>query len=167
VFATTYNVQIIDDQGSVVTQNTYLGGDGGTDTLDDNAGAGRSVKMLLLNKTILDSGYCVQEIEVFGKRQSVSGAVSPEIPFGDLHLEQNYPNPFNPSTVLRYNVPSAGTVSLRVYNVLGQVVEELLNARQNAGWHQLKWTTQLSSGVYLISLQTNDGTRTSRCVLLK
>jgi len=70
-------------------------------------------------------------------------------------LEQNYPNPFNPSSVIRYALPDEATISMQVFNVLGQEVATLLNnITQPAGFYEIVWNgtnnagTTLSSGVY-------------------
>jgi hypothetical protein len=64
-------------------------------------------------------------------------------------LEQNYPNPFNPSTVISYAVPVRSSVRLAVYNVLGQMVAELVNGDVEAGSHSVQWHPTTASGVYL------------------
>jgi len=66
----------------------------------------------------------------------------------EYKLEQNYPNPFNPSTVIEYALPFNSNVSLEVYNILGQRVEELINSEQSAGYHKTNWNPKVSSGVY-------------------
>jgi hypothetical protein len=67
-------------------------------------------------------------------------------------LEQNYPNPFNPSTVISYAVPVRSSVRLTVYNVLGQMVAELVNGDVEAGSHNVQWHPTTASGVYLYRL---------------
>ena len=64
-------------------------------------------------------------------------------------LEQNYPNPFNPSTVIAYAVPFRSSVRVAVYNVLGQLVAELVNGDVEAGSHSVEWHPSAASGVYL------------------
>lgn len=66
-------------------------------------------------------------------------------------LEQNYPNPFNPATVIRYQLPVAGMVSIDLYNTAGEKVESLLNKAEDAGVHSLSFDAVmygLSSGIY-------------------
>jgi poly(3-hydroxybutyrate) depolymerase len=70
-----------------------------------------------------------------------------------LRLEQNYPNPFNPSTTIRYGLPSRSHVKLLIWNVLGQVVADLVNAEQGAGWNQVVWKANVSSGLYFYRLE--------------
>jgi hypothetical protein len=74
-------------------------------------------------------------------------------------LMQNYPNPFNPTTTIRYALPQAATVTLRVYNILGQEVATLVNESQGAGYHTIVWNgrnqygAQVATGVYLYRLE--------------
>jgi len=75
-----------------------------------------------------------------------------EIP-KEYALSQNYPNPFNPSTTLRYGLPSQSRVRLVVYNVLGQVVTNLVNTEQPAGWNQVVWNANVSSGLYFYRIE--------------
>jgi len=88
-------------------------------------------------------------------------------------LEQNYPNPFNPSTLIRYQLPVDGYVTLKVYNVLGQEVATLVNEFQTAGTHSITFDTRnssfgiLSSGVYLYRLQANNFIQTKAMILLR
>ncbi len=83
-------------------------------------------------------------------------------------LNQNYPNPFNPSTVISYSIPKAGLVKIRVYNILGQLVKELVNEFQSAGNYKVNFdASSLSSGVYLYSINTNGFTNVKKMVLLK
>jgi hypothetical protein len=63
-------------------------------------------------------------------------------------LEQNFPNPFNPSTTLQYGIPRTSRLRLQIYNVLGQVVADLVDDEQAAGWYQVKWNANVASGMY-------------------
>jgi fibronectin type 3 domain-containing protein len=68
-------------------------------------------------------------------------------------LSENYPNPFNPSTTLTYGLPVRSTVRLVIYNVLGQVVKELINTEQQAGIQSIIWNADVSSGMYFYRLE--------------
>ncbi len=89
----------------------------------------------------------------------------------EFSLSQNYPNPFNPATTIRYSVPvtlSPVTVSLVVYNLLGQEVATLVNTRQSAGNYEVKFNASgLSSGVYLYKLQAGEFSAVKKLILLK
>ncbi len=67
-------------------------------------------------------------------------------------LSQNFPNPFNPSTTLQYSLPITSHVSLRIYNVLGQVVAQLVEGEQVAGWYEVKWNANASTGIYFYQI---------------
>jgi hypothetical protein len=95
-----------------------------------------------------------------------------KVPGGDMPvtyaLEQNYPNPFNPSTVIEFRLPAAGNVSLKVYNVLGQVVQTLAEGMRPAGSYSVRFDGQtLSSGVYFYRLQTGSFVQVHKMMLLK
>lgn len=69
-------------------------------------------------------------------------------------LHQNYPNPFNPSTTISYDLPKSEHVLLRIYDLLGRQVKTLVDGRENAGIHDIKWNANgMSSGVYFCRLQ--------------
>jgi hypothetical protein len=93
----------------------------------------------------------------------------------DFELMQNYPNPFNPNTTIKFRLPVMSNVSVRIYNVLGQLVKELTNGVKTAGEHSIVWnTSSIASGVYFYRLDavsvTDPGksfTQVKKMVLLK
>jgi len=83
-------------------------------------------------------------------------------------LEQNYPNPFNPSTIIRYVIPKAGIVSLKIFDVLGQEVKTLINEYKNVGSYSVNFNAErLASGVYFYHLKAGDFMQTKKMILLK
>ena len=85
-----------------------------------------------------------------------------------FRLGQNYPNPFNPSTTIAYQVPAAGHVTLRVYDMLGREVGTLVDERQVGGSHTVLFDgARLASGVYMYRLTSGAFTETRRMVILK
>jgi hypothetical protein len=88
-------------------------------------------------------------------------------------LAQNYPNPFNPSTTIQYSVKDNAHVSLKIYNVAGQLVRTLVDSDMKAGAYQETWNglsnsgNPASSGVYFYKLVTKDFSMTKKMVLLK
>jgi plastocyanin len=85
-----------------------------------------------------------------------------------FRLDQNYPNPFNPSTKITFDVAVAGMVSLKVYNLLGKEVAELVSERKEAGLHTIEFNgAQLPSGVYLYRLQAENFNQTRKLLLLR
>jgi polygalacturonase len=92
----------------------------------------------------------------------------------NFELYQNYPNPFNPSSVIKYEIPSVSHVKISIYNLLGQLVQEIANNIQSSGIHEISFNaTGLSSGVYYYSIQADpvDGKlsykNTKKMILLK
>ena len=85
-------------------------------------------------------------------------------------LMQNYPNPFNPITNIKYQIPKAGYVSLKVYDMLGRLVETLVDEEKSAGSYEVKFpagSRQLASGIYIYSLNVNGLIFTRKLVLMK
>jgi endo-1,4-beta-xylanase len=83
-------------------------------------------------------------------------------------LYQNYPNPFNPTTVISYQIPVTGKMSLKVYNLLGEEVATLFEGIQKAGSYTLTFDGHgLPSGVYFYRLLSGDFVAVKRLVLLK
>jgi len=83
-------------------------------------------------------------------------------------LYQNYPNPFNPSTIIKYSVPKVQVVTLKIYNVLGQLVTTLVNKQQPAGNYEITFNAdKLASGIYFYSLSAGDFHSTKKMLLLK
>jgi hypothetical protein len=88
-------------------------------------------------------------------------------------LSQNYPNPFNPATVIRYSLPEATRVELRIYNILGQPVRTLLDAELAAGVYESLWEgddnsgRKVSSGTYFYQLRTKDFVQSKKMLLVK
>jgi YVTN family beta-propeller protein len=83
-------------------------------------------------------------------------------------LQQNYPNPFNPSTVISWQLAVGNQVKLTVYNITGQRVAILVNERQPAGSHSVKFDASgLASGVYLYRLEAGGFVENRKMVLMR
>ncbi len=86
----------------------------------------------------------------------------------DYYLEQNYPNPFNPSTQIKFGLKEPGFVSLKVYNVLGNEVANIINGYKAAGSYTVSFNASgLSSGIYFYKLTTNGFTQIRKMILEK
>ncbi len=83
-------------------------------------------------------------------------------------LSQNYPNPFNPTTKINFSLPKSGTVSLKIYDVLGNEVATIVNGDLNAGSYTIDWNaSQYASGVYFYRLQSGSFIQTKKMMLVK
>ncbi len=93
--------------------------------------------------------------------------ISNSVP-GNFRLSQNYPNPFNPETVISFHIPEFSFVSLKVYNILGNEIETLVNEQVSSGIYSVKWdASNLSSGSYFYKLQTEKFSDVKRMVFIK
>ena len=98
----------------------------------------------------------------------VNGIENLQTPPGKFVLYQSYPNPFNPVATISYDISKPGEVSLKVYNILGQEVETLVNEFKNSGKYSVQFNgSGLASGVYLYRLKVNDFTDIKKMILVK
>lgn len=87
-----------------------------------------------------------------------------------FNLKQNYPNPFNPVTSIEFELDKSSYVSLKVYDIKGDEIAELINENKQAGLNRIKFDTStlnLSSGVYFYRLTANGYSITKPMILLK
>lgn len=83
-------------------------------------------------------------------------------------LSQNYPNPFNPSTIIKFGLTKSGFTSLKVYDLTGREVSNLVNTNLQAGSYEVNWNAAgLTSGVYFYKLETVGFAETKRMMLIK
>ncbi len=90
----------------------------------------------------------------------------------DFKLEQNYPNPFNPNTMISYQLPVNGNVTLKIYDVLGNEVATLVNEEQAPGIYEIEFNPESSikhpaSGIYFYQLRAGSFIETKKMLLLK
>jgi len=106
----------------------------------------------------------------------VSVENSPQNIPNQFALEQNYPNPFNPTTKIKYTIPTVTLslskgdtyVTLKVYDVLGNVIATLVDEYKPAGSYEVNFNaSQLSSGIYFYTLKTGTFIETKKMTLLK
>lgn len=85
-----------------------------------------------------------------------------------FRIFQNYPNPFNPATKIKYSVSQISQVQIKVFDVLGNEIETLINTEKPAGTYELIWNAaSLPSGVYFYQLKTGEFFQTKKMILLK
>ena len=89
------------------------------------------------------------------------------IPFG-FSLGQNYPNPFNPNTKIKYSVPQSSNVVIKIFDVLGNEIETLVNEEKPVGRYEVIFNAaRLPSGVYFYRLKAGKFVETKKMVLMK
>ena len=86
----------------------------------------------------------------------------------NYRLDQNYPNPFNPNTIISFELRRSDFVTLKVYDILGREIADLINGVKEAGVHQVTFdASNLTSGVYFYRLQSGNFMETKKMVLLR
>jgi hypothetical protein len=90
-----------------------------------------------------------------------------DLPF-NFELSQNYPNPFNPTTTIKYSIVSSGKVSLKIYNIRGEVVSELVNKYQSYGKYSISFdASKFATGTYIYELKSGNNRIAKKMLLLK
>jgi hypothetical protein len=142
----------------------YPGADtvnGGSSPLDNEGGFGTN------HNFVLFEGPDIILNNVFGDFITSVERLDDLTP-SQFELEQNYPNPFNPSTKIRFTIPEAGLVTLKIYNLLGEEVATLLNEEQTTGVYEVTFdAARLSSGVYFYTMTSGNFVASKKMILLK
>ncbi len=173
-FSTTvYSVNFVDQYNGIVTGTigrVFRTRDGGTTWESNNTSASTlyNAKMTATNRAFV----CGSGANIWRYEENLTGT---EIIFTNsvpdkYYLDQNYPNPFNPSTTIKFGLPRAGNVSLKVYDMAGREVANLINnERMNAGIVSYNFNgSNMASGVYFYSLVVdNNLISTKKMVLVK
>ena len=86
----------------------------------------------------------------------------------DISIIGAYPNPFNPSTIISYETHKDSDINISIYNINGQLIAELYNGYQNAGYYQLEFNGEgMSSGMYFIKINNSSELKTHKLLLMK
>jgi hypothetical protein len=116
-------------------------------------------------KNLASDGKALGDLRWAGTGTSVEDFETIPVEFA---LEQNYPNPFNPTTSIQFAITNSGKYSLRVFNLLGQEVANLIDSELNPGVHKVSCNGgDLSSGIYLYRLTGNNVNLTKKMILIK
>ncbi len=122
----------------------------------------------------LANGAVVQLPRILGKEaddymNEILGESGEIVQVNDYNLDQNYPNPFNPSTRIAFSIPNNANVTLKVYDILGTEIAELIsNEQKSAGRYEVSFdASSLASGTYIYKLQAGDFVQTKKMILLK
>jgi len=152
---------------------------------NSSIGVGTPVYAFTKNTVFVDTAvagsiakyYAVRAVDIHGNFSGTSNLVTvtttgvrvidAEQPL-TYSLSQNFPNPFNPTTTIQYSIRDAGLVTLRVMNILGEVVAELENSYKPAGTYSVAFdASRLSSGVYYYQIRSGAFTQVNKMLLLK
>ena len=140
----------------------------GTSQLTSGKVATVYVKLANKEATAEVNGFAsVNELEI-----SLNNFKVVELPT-EFALQQNYPNPFNPSTIIKYSIAEPTEVSLKIYDVIGREVANLVNDLQEAGNYQLIWNSTnnmgqaVSAGVYIYRIEAGSFVATKKMMLVK
>ncbi len=98
---------------------------------------------------------------------SKSGELLNDVP-EKYELKDNYPNPFNPTTNIKYDLPVSGFVSLKIFDITGREVANLVNENKNAGRFSVEWNaSQFASGTYFYKIVAGEFSQVKRMILIK
>ncbi|MCL5029260.1 MAG: T9SS type A sorting domain-containing protein [Bacteroidetes bacterium] len=104
--------------------------------------------------------------------EGITGIKNGSTPY-TFEVQQNYPNPFNPSTQINFTIPKASIVSIKIYNMLGQLVKTLIDEQKNAGFHTIVWNgdnnfgQHVASGAYIYRVIAGENVAVKKMILLK
>ena len=122
----------------------------------------------------LANGDVVQLQKVLGKEaddymKKILDESNEIVEVSEYNLDQNYPNPFNPSTRIAFSIPNNANVTLKVYDILGTEIAELIsNEQKSAGRYEVNFdASKFASGTYIYKLQAGDFIETKKMILIK
>ena len=132
----------------------------------------RTVRLKLVTDNNFNPEYSISQMlsdeYVLGKQVPNEINYKGSLKVETYDLAQNYPNPFNPSTTIKYQIPNAGNVTLKVYDILGREVTTLVDEFKNEGRYEVNFNAgKLASGVYIYTIKSNDFTASKKLMLLK
>lgn len=117
--------------------------------------------------SVTQYGSFIDDVRVYG-RKSANSVEDDDLTTPIAVLLPNYPNPFNATTTIPFDINASGNVSIKVYNLSGQLVAILVDGFIDAGYHNVKWdASSYSSGIYFYKLQTGDFVTTKKMNLVK
>lgn len=136
------------------------------------AGNSNSIKNYsFIDKTLTSSGKYFYRLKQINSDGTFSYSKQLEIDVFlalEYSLEQNFPNPFNPSTTISYSIPQDGFVKLTLFNMLGELVEILVNEFQSAGIYKFNFNaSKINTGIFFYKLEVNNFTSIKKMVVLK
>ncbi len=124
-----------------------------------NSATGNFVQNFTHNTNFVDIGW--------SDVTSVEENIFADIP-NEFSLSQNYPNPFNPETRIRFSLPDASFVNVKVYDIIGKEVATIVNQNLPSGVHEVPFDARsLESGVYVYRISANNFNESKKMILIK
>ena len=177
----SFNVELVDASNDALLYtlndvklngNSSLGLSSESYNIDLSGLSGKQVYFKVKITNNLKPVYYASEIKsdakVLAKSKTVSLNLSKSIVVKEYDLFQNYPNPFNPVTTINYQLPKSGSVTLKIFDILGNEVMTLVNEQKEMGRYTVQFdASSLASGMYVYQLRVNDYTSTKKMMLLK
>lgn len=118
------------------------------------------------NVIISDMSTGLYVLDFIGGNTTTTNQISSQLV--EFELKQNYPNPFNPSTNISFLIPEPGLVTLKIFNIIGEEVAELLNEFKEAGIYEMNFSADnLTTGIYFAKLTAGNNIQTIKMNLLK
>ncbi len=156
---------------AVLGQGASFDGSGVIATMKFQVRSADAARVRLTRADIRDNENTsiIKVASVVGEPEAIASVA---VPTGYL-INQNSPNPFNPETSIEYGLPNATRVSIRIYNVIGQLVKTLVDEHQQAGTHEVVWNgtndsgIKVASGIYFYRFETADFQKTVKMTMLK
>jgi hypothetical protein len=176
-----FKVQLVDDQTGVViglfdnitySQNNVFQYNNIGYQVDMSGIGNRTVHFELVVETEAECDFLLSkrfaDEVILGKSGYTQVKYQGSLAVTDYAIEQNYPNPFNPSTMIRYQIPQDGLVTLKVYDILGKEIVTLVNEEKSSGRYEVNFNaSSLASGVYIYRLTSGNFTASKKLILLK
>jgi len=167
-YAKKYRVGISDDSLNWSIAVVNFASPGGTEVIDNLTEKGRYIKVML-DQRATKLGSALYEFEAYGKQSGITSINKNEtsVP-GQFALSQNFPNPFNPVTKISFTVPYKAKTLIKIFDLLGNEVRELLNEEKNTGRYDLTFNAaELASGIYFCRLVAGGYSHTIKMIYLK
>jgi hypothetical protein len=151
-FGKEYELEISEDQRHWFPLFTETNGDGGIDDLMHLSGTGKYIRLTGTSRAT-QWGYSLWEFGVYSSAVKTRVGAGGEFCPGAFALEGNYPNPFNASTTISFYLPRTSRVTLSVFNLKGQMVEQLIRQKEQEGKQRVCWTPAVPSGLYFCRME--------------
>ncbi len=158
------------------TDPTVSGGDQ-FDLADVGLQYARFVKLTDLGdikkEGIFNGDFDLDAVVAVNSRPTAISEFNNPVTISGFELEQNFPNPFNPETTIRFKVAQAGSLTMQIYNLQGQIVKTLVNSNYSSGTYQVRWDGKndnrelVTTGVYFCKMKIGNYQAVRRLILLK